>query len=90
MANVQTDPTPIGAESVAQALQHTADEGLLIWSCTSTAYLEYWAALLQARSLEGLFHANAKFLAATSDLANRAAGSLQSYYGVTAPTLNDA
>lgn len=90
MANVETDPTCNGAEGVAQALQHTAEEGLLLWSCTSAAYLDYLAALLQARSVEGLFHANAKFVSATADLANRAAGCMQSYHGVTTPTLNDA
>lgn len=89
MANVETDPTRSGVAGVAQALQHTAEEGLLVWNCTSAAYLDYLAALLQARSVEGLFQANAKFLSATADLANRAAGSMQSYYGVVTPTLND-
>lgn len=90
MANVETNPTRSGAEGVAQALQHTAEEGLLIWSGTSTAYIDYLAALLQARSVEGLFHANAKFLSASTDLANRAAGCMQAYCGVVTPTLNDA
>ena len=90
MTNVETDPTRSGAEGVAQALLHTAEEGLLVWSCTSAAYLDYLAALIQARSVEGLFHANAKFVSASTDIANRAAGCMQSYCGVIAPTLNDA
>jgi|KBSMisStandDraft_5_1062788.scaffolds.fasta_scaffold350840_1 hypothetical protein len=90
MANVETDLTPAEAPGVAQVLQHTAQEGLLIWNCTAAAYLEYLAAMMQARSVEGIFHANASFLSATTDVANRAAGCLQSYRGVTTPTLNDA
>jgi len=90
MANVETDPTRSGAQGVAQALQHTADEGLLVWSCTSAAYLDYLAALVQARSVDGLFRANANFVSAMADLANRAAGSMQSYYGGITRPLNDA
>jgi len=90
MANVETDPNRWGAPGVAQALQHTTQEGLLIWSCTAAAYLDYLAALLQVRSVEGLFNANARLVSAATDVANRAAGRMQSYYGVITPTLNDA
>jgi hypothetical protein len=90
MANVETDPIRGGAAGVAQALQHTAKEGLLVWGCTSAAYLDYFTALAQARSPEGVFHAYAEFVSAMADLAIRASGSMQSYHGVISPTLNDA
>ena len=90
MPNLETDPTFAGAEGVAGALQHTAEEGLRIWGCTSSACLDYLAALLQARSFEGLLQANATFASAMTDLASRASGRMQSYYGVVTPTLNDA
>jgi len=79
MANVETDPIRGGAAGVAQALQHTAKEGLLVWGCTSAAYLDYFTAL-----------AYAEFVSAMADLAIRASGSMQSYHGVISPTLNDA
>lgn len=90
MANVETDPTRGGPPAIAEALQHTVEEGLLLWSCTSAAYLDYLADLLQARSVDGLFDANAKFMSASADLVNRAAGCMQTYCGVVTPTLNDA
>ena len=90
MANVENDPTRNGALGVAEAMQHTAEEGLLVWSCTSAAYLDYLAALLQARSVTGLFNANAKLVSAAADIANRAAGRMQSDGGAITPTLNDA
>ena len=90
MANVETDGLGDNRLGNAVALDHTVEEGLLVWSCTFAAYSDYLAALLQARSVEGLFKANAKLMSDSVDLFGRAAGCMQQYHGAITPTLNDA
>ena len=68
---------------------HTVREAFGVWECACGVWSDYFTALGQSATPEGILEANTRLLSDSLDVYGRAAGVMLRNGGLTTPTLND-
>jgi hypothetical protein len=74
---------------MVETLEHDMAEGMEVWRCACSAYVDYATSLAKVRTFQDLYDVQSKFVADTVDMFGRAAGALQRRGGINQPTLNE-